>query len=72
MIVSTKDKKVKWEGRELSVDATVDFWVRHNACDPTPERTWLLDRGRKNWTRVRRDVYKGKTTDSLAKGFIFE
>lgn len=73
MIDGTKDPKVKWEGgallknnegRALSVDATVDFWVRHNACDPTPERIWLPHRGAKHWTRVWRDVYKGNTPDS--------
>lgn len=73
MIAGTKDPKVKWEGgpllennvgRALSVDATVDFWVRHNACDPAPQRTYLPHRGTKHWTRARRDVYKGKTPDS--------
>lgn len=73
MIDGTKDPLVKWqggallknnEGRALSVDATVDFWKRHDACEPAPERTFLPHRGTKHWTRAWRDVYKGETPDS--------
>lgn len=73
MIAGTKDPRVKWEGgallknhegRALSVKATVDFWVRHDVCDPTPERISLPHRGTRHWTRVWRDVYRGKTPDS--------
>lgn len=73
MINGTADGQVKWKGgalfkhnrgRVLSVDATVNFWVKNNGCDPIPETTWLTHQGRKHKTRIRRDVYHGKTPDS--------
>lgn len=72
MINSTKDPLVKWEGgallknnqgRALSVDATVDFWVQHNGCAPAPDTEWLPHNGPRHGTSVRRDLYKGETRD---------
>jgi polyhydroxybutyrate depolymerase len=73
MVFGMSDPVVKWEGgallkdnqaRSLSVNATVDFWVRRNGCDPKPETVWLPHRGLTHMTRVRHDIYKGKSPDS--------
>ena len=70
MINGTADPLVPWEGGSvhfgrkglgtiLSVSDTVAFWVRHDGCDPTPQRRDEPDRDPTDGTRVRRDAYSG-------------
>jgi polyhydroxybutyrate depolymerase len=46
-------------GRGISTDETIAFWVRHNGCNETPERTELPDTDPDDCTRVTLDIYSG-------------
>ncbi|MEO0108830.1 MAG: hypothetical protein ABIK62_06650, partial [candidate division WOR-3 bacterium] len=45
-------------GRVRSVPATIDFWVRHNRCDPNPEVAWLTGRHPADRVRVKKTAYR--------------
>lgn len=67
MISGTKDPMMPWEGGEasfgrlkfgrvLSVMETIQFWVAHNQCLPTPVITWEPDKDTQDDTRVRKEI----------------
>jgi polyhydroxybutyrate depolymerase len=71
-INNVKDPLVPWNGGDirgpsglkklgkvLSVAQTIEFWVKHNECSPSPTITEEPDRDPKDGTRVRREVYGG-------------
>jgi len=73
MINGTADPIVLWQGgalpiikpaRVLSIDGTVDFWVKHNGCDPVPETARLAHHGSQCGTRTHIDRYRGATPQS--------
>jgi polyhydroxybutyrate depolymerase len=73
MILGTDDPIVPWDGgflgsfgvtdmgKAISADDSVDYWVTHNGCSPTPEITWLPDTDPDDGTLVRREEYSGGT-----------
>lgn len=70
MINSVDDPAIPWEGgalfknnqgRILSVEDTVQFWVRRDNANPTPEETRLPRREGQGESRVLRTFYKGQT-----------
>ena len=71
----TDDPITPWEGGEvpdpygirmlgiiLSVSATVDVFVSHNECSPTPTIIYEPDRDPNDGTRVRKEVYENCTS----------
>jgi polyhydroxybutyrate depolymerase len=69
---NVKDPLVPWNGGEvtgpfgmrklgkvLSVRQTIEYWVKHNGCTPSPTITEEPDRDPKDGTRVRREEYGG-------------
>ena len=71
-INNVKDPLVPWNGGDitgpfglkklgkvLSVAQTIEFWVKHNECSPSPTITEEPDRDPKDGTRVRREEYGG-------------
>ena len=63
----TADFVVPWEGGHilgveawgdlLSVEETLDFWVKRNGCSQEPEVTWLPDTDPEDNTRAWREYY---------------
>lgn len=73
MVNGTADPIVFWQGgalpiikpaRVLSINATVEFWVKHNACNPVPETETLPHHGSQCGTRTQVDSYRGPTPQS--------
>ncbi len=70
MVNGTSDGLVPWEGGEvraarktfgrvLSVPASLNFWIRRNACAPESRYDLLADRDPGDGTRVFRHIYEG-------------
>jgi polyhydroxybutyrate depolymerase len=73
MINGSGDPVVFWKGGKLlknttapvlSADATLDFWLKHNACNPVPETRRLPHHGSQCGTRTHVDRYSGPTRRS--------
>ncbi len=73
MINGTADPVVFWRGGELPIikpacvlpiEATVDFWIKHNACNPVPETEQLPHHGLQCGTNTHVDRYRGATPQS--------
>ncbi len=81
MINGTADPIVHWQGgalpiikpaRVLSINATVDFWVKHNACNPVPETMNLPHHGSQCGTHTHVDHYRGATQQSDVEFYTVE
>ena len=46
-------------GKVLSVRQTIEYWVKHNGCAPSPTITEEPDRDPDDGTRVHREEYSG-------------
>jgi polyhydroxybutyrate depolymerase len=69
LMPGTRDPLVPWDGGDigfpgrqkvgqaLSVQETLDYWVTHNQCPPSPAVAWEPDRAPGDGTRVRREPY---------------
>lgn len=69
-IHGTEDRLVPWNGKDLlngrivvfrSVDATIDFWVKHDRCQTSPQHETLPDKDPDDETTVERFTYAGGT-----------
>lgn len=72
VINNVKDPLVPWNGgnitgpfglkklgKVLSVAQTIEYWIKHNKCSPSPTITEEPDKDPKDGTRVRREEYSG-------------
>jgi len=72
VINNVKDPLVPWNGGDitgpfglkklgkvLSVSQTIEYWVKHNECSPSPSITEEPDKDPEDGTRVRREEYSG-------------
>ena len=69
----TADPLILWNGgtvardrgKVIPVKDTVDFWVKHNKCNPTPTTTRIPDSNPDDHTQVWRDTYADTSGNPL-------